>query len=79
MVGRMDGSTLANILNLDSTTFRPLGRITPKPASFIRTVCRLHVQVDWGHKDVKTKMVDTHVLYREPRGVRSPMDKMPDG
>ncbi len=47
--------------------------------SSTRTISRLHVQVDWGHEDVKTKMVYTHVLNREPRGVRSPMDKMPDG
>ncbi len=34
MVGKIDGSILANILNLDSTTIRPLGRITPQTIEF---------------------------------------------
>ena len=35
----------------------------------IRTVQKLP-----GHKDVKTTMINTHVLHRGPSGVRSPMD-----
>jgi integron integrase len=37
----------------------------------IRTVQEL-----LGHKDVKTTMVDTHVLNQGPKGVRSPMDEI---
>ena len=35
----------------------------------IRTVQEL-----LGHRDVKTTMIDTHVLNRGPAGVRSPVD-----
>ena len=41
-------------------------------------ISRLYDQVDLGHKDVRTT-VNTRVLNRGPRGVRSPMDKIPDG
>lgn len=37
--------------------------------SDIRTVQEL-----LGHRDVKTTMIDTHVLHRGPAGVRSPLD-----
>ena len=41
----------------------------PRPLSDIRTVQEL-----LGHKDVTTTMIDTHVLNKGGRGVRSPAD-----
>ncbi len=39
----------------------------------IRTVQEL-----LGHKDVRTTMIHTHVLNQGPKGVRSPMDHIPN-
>ena len=33
------------------------------------------VQEFFGHKDIKTTMIYTHVLNREPKAVRSPLDE----
>ena len=34
------------------------------------------VQEFLGHRDVKTTMINIHVLHRGPAGVRSPLDRM---
>ena len=51
LIRKIEGSILANILNLDSLIgshpFAHLDVKRPKPASSIWTGCRLYRQVDW--------------------------------
>jgi integrase len=54
---------------------RAHSRINQPPIKVITSEIRT-VQELLGHRDVKTTMIDTHVLNRGPAGVRSPVDAL---
>jgi integrase len=65
---------------------RPIGLTTPASCHTRRHACATHLLADrydirpmqerLGHRDVKTTMIDTHVLHRGGPGVYSPKDRL---